>query len=212
MPYRSPFSTLPDSLLRSSPQAILPPNGKAEPAISSPPPSEFGMTRPVVRLVLLLPALILMLGCVHYQTYDFDWFSKEYPRGLSISVTTLGTSEIQDWAGYAIERRANPYWVGVYVERWSAVPVEVLGVTLVGERSGVVISPRMGSPERLGHGSLTVVSAAPKVQLPFENYRVEVRLRIGKGAEARDARATGTLHARLEQSMALRFWEEWMSV
>lgn len=102
--------------------------------------------------------------------------------------------------------------MGIYFDRLSRVPIEVLRVTFVGEQTGGVITPTMAPPKSLGDGSLTVVSGAPAVRLPFEDYRVELQVRIGAGTEARDVAVTGTLNARLEQSKALLFWERMRSV
>jgi hypothetical protein len=149
---------------------------------------------------------------VHYRFYGFEWVAAGTPPGIGVEVVATGTSVIQDSAGYLIERRTSPYRVGIYFDRGSPVPVEVLRVTLVGERTGRVIIPPMAPPEDLGDGSLTLVSVAPAVRLPFENYRVDVQVRIGAGTEARDAHVTGTLSTTLERSKAPRLWEKLMSV
>jgi hypothetical protein len=149
---------------------------------------------------------------VHYRMHGFEWRAAETPPGIGVEVVATGTSVIQDSAGYRIERRTSPYWMGIYFTRRSPVPVEVLRVTLTGVRTGRVITPPMAPPEDLGDGSLTLVSVAPAVQLPFEDYRVDLQVRIGAGTEARDAHVTGTLSTRLERSKALAWWEKLMSV
>jgi hypothetical protein len=159
-------------------------------------------------------ALVLTLGCdrVHYRTHGFEWTSTESLPDLAIDIVATGTSQVQDSAGVLIERRASPYWMGIYFKRTAAVAVEVLEVTLTGQSTGVVITPRVGPPTGLGDGSLTLAAVAPGVELPFEDYRVQMRVRIGTGTEARDRHVAGTLKTRFEQSRAFRFWEKLMSV
>lgn len=173
------------------------------------------MKQPRARFGLLLCALVLAAGCemVYYRTYHLDWtLTGSPPAGMGVDVVATGTSVIQDGAGYVIERRKSPYWIGIYFERQSPVRVEVLRVTFTGQQSGRVSTPSMAPSKSLGDRSLTLVSVAPAVPLPFEDYRVDVRVRIGKGAEARDAHVTGRLTTRLEQSKSPRIWETLMSV
>jgi hypothetical protein len=163
---------------------------------------------------VLLVGLLLATGCesVHYRTHDFGWTSTGSLPDVGVEIVTTGTSTIQDSAGVLIERNANPYRVGIYFTRQSATPVELLRVTFVAEQTRRVITLPMEPTEDLGDGSLTLISVAPAVQLPFENYRVDLHVRIGAGTEAREVHITGTLKTRFEQSKALRFWEEMMSV
>jgi hypothetical protein len=172
------------------------------------------MKKSRVQLGLILSALILAGGCkmVHYRFYGFEWVAAETPPGVGVEVVATGTSVIQDRGGFIIERRTSPYWVGIYFDRLSRVPIEVLRVTFVGERTGSVITPSIAPPKSLGDGSLTVVSVAPAVRLPFEDYRVELQVRIGAGTEALVVPVTGTLNTKLEESKALLFWERMRSV
>jgi hypothetical protein len=166
------------------------------------------------RIAVLLTVLLLAWGCetVRYRTYGFEWTSTSSPQDLEVDVVTTGTSMVQDSSGTLVERSASPYRVGIYLSRPSLVDVKVLEVRFVGERSGAVIAPATWSPADLGDGSHTVVFVAPAVQLPFEEYRVEMRIRIGEGASTQDVYVSGRLKTRFEQSKALRFWEELMSV
>ncbi|HST61936.1 MAG TPA: hypothetical protein VLK84_24760 [Longimicrobium sp.] len=166
------------------------------------------------RTALLLCALVLAAGCemVHSRIHGFDWMSTESLPGIGVDIVTTGTDAVQDSAGFLIARRTSPYWVGVYFTRQSPVPVEVLRVTFTGKQTGRVITPPMAPSQGLGDGTLTLVSVAPSVPLPFEDYRVDVQVRIGAGTEARDAHVTGTLSTRLEQGKSPRFWESLMSV
>jgi hypothetical protein len=163
---------------------------------------------------LALFALVLTVGCerVHYRTQGFEWTATDSPSDIVVDVVATGTWQIQDSAGVLIERSASPYRVGIYVRRTSAVAVEVLKVTLTGQSTGVVITPRVGPPTGLGDGSLTLAAVSPDVELPFENYQVQMDVRIGAGTEARDRHVTGALKTRFEQSKAFRFWEALMSV
>jgi hypothetical protein len=164
--------------------------------------------------ILAFFMLVLTVGCeqVHYRTHGFEWVSANAASSVAVDVAATGTSQIQDSAGVLIERRASPYRLGIYFRRTSAVPVEVIEVILTGQASGVVITPQVGQPAGLQDGSLTVVAVAPAVQLPFEDYRVQIRVRIGSGPGAIHEQLTGVLRTRFEQSKALRFWEELMSV
>lgn len=161
-----------------------------------------------------LISLALVVGCdsVHYRTHGFEWVPAASPRGVAVDIVATGTSQIQDSAGVLIERRASPYRVGIYFQRGSDVRVEVLQVEFTGQRTGVVITPRVAPPAALGDGSLTLVAVAAAVQLPFEDYHVQVHVRIGTGAGARDEHVTGVLKTKFEHSKALRFWEQLMSV
>jgi hypothetical protein len=176
--------------------------------------ADFAMFNRRAGFSLALFALVLTLGCerVHYRTQGFEWTSTESLPDVAVDIVTTGTSQVQDSAGVLIERRASPYWMGIYFERTSAVAVEVLEVTLTGQSTGVVITPRVGPPTGLGDGSLTLAAVAPEVQLPFEDYRVQMHVRIGTGTEARDQHVAGALKTRFEQSKAFLFWERLMSV
>lgn len=170
------------------------------------------MIRACAFLALLVLLLVAVWQRVYYQTYALDAAPMTTSSGVRIQVSATGTEEILKRRTGDVARNGSPYRLGLYVDRRTGEAVEVLDVTLVGQRSGTVSTPVFAAPEPVGDGSLTVVSVAPGVELPFEDHHLRLRIRMGAGADAVIEEVTGTITATYEERGAFRFWEEWMSV
>jgi hypothetical protein len=162
--------------------------------------------------VVLLP--LVLGGCerVYYQTHGFEPARAEVSHGVRVELVVAGTSSVFDTAGGFVERRGSPYRVAIYLDRPSPVAVEVLGATLVGQRSGAEVALAFSEPQPVGNGTLTLVAEAVEIALAFEEYEARIRFRVGAGDSAVIEERTLRLTTTYEESRAFRFWEEWMSV
>jgi hypothetical protein len=148
-------------------------------------------------------------GCerVHYETYTFEWASSE-SKGLDVEVVTTGTSHV-DSSGALTERIGTPYRIGVYFYPHTTriEPVQLSRIAFLGE-SGAVINIAPKPFQGLGDGSQTAVAVAPNVHLPFEDYTVELDLRVRDGTGERILRVSGRLKKKYSKRGAFRTLEE----
>lgn len=157
--------------------------------------------------------LLPWAGCerVHYRFYDFERVVITEGQ-MSMSVVLQGTAAAQDSAGRHVERRSSPYRLRLYV---TSPPdgAEVLSVRLMAMSSGARVMPAFSPLRPLPGDTLHRLHAvSDEITLPYEDYRIEVRVRLGAGATTRETVLTGILRKRFEQSEKSRFWERLMSV
>jgi hypothetical protein len=156
---------------------------------------------------------LLSTGCrrVYYRFHDFEPAVVRDGR-MSIDVVMTGSAAVEDSAGRLVERRGSPYEMRLYVTSPSD-KIEVPGVRLVAVSTGVQIHPTLSPLLPLDGDSLQRLHAVTdEITLPYDDYTVEVRVRFGDGAGAREKVLTGRLRKRFEQSDRNLFWERLMSM
>lgn len=184
-------------------------SGMASPTSS---PKLKGMKRSGSRLFLAL-LLIALGGCarVHYRYHEFEWTPVTSGGGSRFDLTATGTWQIQDSAGFYIERSASPYSIGIYFETARPTRLEILEAQFIGQKSGTVIKPAFSGPTRLESGSARSVAEAVGVKLRHEDYTVRLHVRSNSEGEVFEEHVSGVLRSKFRHWQALRFWERLMS-
>ena len=162
---------------------------------------------------VLAPLVLFLGGCakIHYRNYGFEWIQAKTTHSTTVDVVASGLWQQEDSAGYMIERRASPYVVAVYFDAPSSDVVQAVNLHLIGKQSGTTIKPRLSAPEPREDKRRGGVATAFNVVLPYDDYRVELRIKTGIGQDTAAEYFTGTLKMKLEHRAAFRFWEKLMS-
>lgn len=169
--------------------------------------------RNAVILFVLLSTPAMLTGCqrVQYRFYDYEPGVVRDGQ-MSITMSLSGTVTSGDSARHHVERRGSPYGFHLYITP-TATPIDVIDVRLTAIPSGHQVSPTLSQLRPLEGDTLRRMYAyTDQLVLPYEDYKIDLRLRIQSGSIGRDTILTGMLRRKYESAERNRFFERAMGI